>query len=286
MRLLWKILSVGLLAHSANAVAQEAEIPQLRPAAVAVTLDAGGAGSVDTYLSPLRYQGMHLRFGFERLRATRFQPEKWVSQIAAGVTYDMSDNPAGNNTIHSLSADADWRLMHRWNIAVAGGLSLYAGGTLGFDGGVVYNPRNSNNVCSPQIYLHAGVSGMAVWRTRLGRLPLTVRYQASVPVAGGFFLPDYDQSFYEIYLGNYADTMNFSWWGNRFDMENLLTVDFHFGTTALRLGYRNDFTTLWENNISVRRTAHSAVIGVAWESVRLNPRKTVSPQARMISAFY
>ena len=127
---------------------------------------------------------------------------------------------------------------------------------------------------------------MAVYRTRLGRLPLTLRYQATLPVVGCFFLPDYDQSFYEIYLGNYSDAVNFGWWGNRFDMDNLLTVDFHFGGTALRLGYRNEVTTLWENNISVRRTVHSAVLGVAWESIRIAPRQDLPQKVRMISAFY
>ena len=108
-----------------------------------------------------------------------------------------------------------------------------------------------------------------------------------MPVAGVFFLPDYDQTFYEIYLGNYRDAINVGWWANRFDMENVLTVDLHFGAIALRVGYRNDFTTVWENNICVRRTAHSAVVGVAWESIRLVPGSRAIPEnVRLISSYY
>lgn len=273
-----------LLAAALAGLASDGETV-LRPSAVAVTVDGGGVRSVDTYLSPLRYQGAHVRIGFERLRTARYSPE-WANQISAGLTYDNSDNPAHNNQLHTLSADVEWGLMHRWNLSQVQGLSVYVGGVLGFDGGVTYNPRNSNNVCSPLVHLHLGLTGMAVYRTRLGRLPLTLRYQATLPVVGCFFLPDYDQSFYEIYLGNYSDAVNFGWWGNRFDMDNLLTVDFHFGGTALRLGYRNEVTTLWENNISVRRTVHSAVLGVAWESIRIAPRQDLPQKVRMISAFY
>lgn len=279
MRLL-QILAVVLLAVlPATAAGQE------RPAAVAVTVDAGRLHSLDTYLSPLCYSGMHLRVGFERLRATRFNPEAWVNQVSAGVTYDHPSNPAGNNSLHTLIADLGWSMMWRKPLPVDG-LTVYAGGALGFDGGVTYNPRNSNNVCSPVINLQAGPTGMLAYRTSLGRLPLTLRWQATVPVVGGFFLPDYDQSFYEIYLGNYGPAVNFGWWGNRFDMENLLTADFHFGASSLRLGYRNEFTTLFENNISVRRCVHSLVVGVSWESVRVNLRRADRERAGSISALY
>lgn len=280
------ILTLALLAGIGTAYAQ-GDTAAVRPAAVSVTLDAGGLRNLDTYLSPLRYGGQHVRVGFERFRAARFRSECRVNQIAAGIGYDHLQNPAGNNTVHTLLADFDWRMMRRWDNVFVDGLRLYAGGGMGFDGGVAYNPRNSNNVCSPQIWLNAGVSGMAVYGVKLGRLPLTLRWQVAMPVAGVFFLPDYDQTFYEIYLGNYRDAINVGWWANRFDMENVLTVDLHFGAIALRVGYRNDFTTVWENNICVRRTAHSAVIGVAWESIRLAPGSRAIPEnVRLISSYY
>ena len=115
---------------------------------------------------------------------------------------------------------------------------------------------------------------------------MTVRWQATLPVVGGFFLPDYDQSFYEMYLGNYRNTINFGFWHNRFDMDNTVCLDFHFGTSSLRLGYRNEFTTVWENNISQRRATHSLVVGIQWESLRIDMRRAMPERAKIISATY
>lgn len=275
------IIAIASLCAKASETADSAI---MRPATVTVMANAGAVRSLDTYISPLMYQGMHLRIGFDRLRALKFCPEKWVGRIEAGLTYDHPDNPAGNNSLHTVIADADYAMLRQWR--VAGGLTVGAGGGIGFRGGVTYNPRNSNNVCSPLIRLYAGASGMAAYRCRLRRLPLTIRWQATLPVVGGFYLPDYDQSFYEMYLGNYRSTINFGFWHNRFDMDNLACVDLHFGTSSLRLGYRNEFTTVWENNISQRRTVHCLVVGLQWESLHLNMRHTMPVRAKIISASY
>ena len=157
MRLRLSILAT-LLAAAICGQAEPQDSTVLRPATVTVAIDAGATHSLDTYLSPLFYDGMHLRIGFERQRASRFNPERWTNKIEAGFTYDHPSNPAGNNSLHTIIADV--------------------------------------------IRLYAGASGIAAYRFNAGRLPMTVRWQATLPVVGGFFLPDYDQSFYEMYLGN------------------------------------------------------------------------------------
>ena len=279
------VLATVALSIQTNA-AEKGDSVTLRPIDAAVVLEAGGVRNIDTYLSPIRYSGQHIGLGFEVIRASSFSPERWNYQVKANLLYDRTENPVGNNTMHSLLADFSWSMMWRTDISSLRGLTLYVGPTLGFEGGVTYNPRNSNNVCSPLIYANVGATGQAAYKFKIGDLPVVARYQLTMPVVGCFYLPDYDQTFYEIYLGNYRDAVNFGWWKNRFDMDNLLTVDFRFGSASLRVGYRNDFTTIWENNISVRRTVHALVVGAAWESLRINPRKGLSDKARMVSAFY
>ncbi len=278
------ILAALALAVPTAVSAEETDSVVVRPASVSVMLDAGHVRSLDTYISPLFYNGAHTRISFERLRATRFNPERWVGRLSAGLTLDSPSNPAGNNSLYSLLLDADYSMMYRWTLPH--NFSVYAGPDLGFVGGANYNTRNSNNVVSPQIRLYVGASGRVAWRTHLRRLPLTLNFQTVVPVLGGFFLPDYDQSFYEIYLGNYKNTVNFGYWGNRFDINNTLSADFHFGTTSLRIGYRNEFATVWKNNISQRLQTHSFVIGVQWEAIRLNQRYGKIEKAKIISAIY
>lgn len=284
MRHLRQILAFIIAAVAVNAFAAPADsVSLLRPALVTVAVDAGRVRSLDTYLSPLRYDGMHLRLGFELQRLARFCPKKWVGKIEAGLTYDHPSNPARNNSLHTVIADVDYALLRRLYV---GGATFYAGGDLGFRGGVTYNPRNSNNVCSPLIHLYLGASGGVAYDIWRRRAPLTLRWQATLPVVGGFYLPDYDQSFYEMYLGNYGKTINFGFWHNRFDMDNLVCLDLQFGPSTLRLGYRTEFTTVWQNNISQRRWTHSLVIGVQWETLRLNSHYGLPMKSEIISVTY
>lgn len=288
MRCLAKAVTVIIAVLSATALRamENADSVVLRPIDASVTFEAGSVKNLDTYLSPIQYKGSHIAIGFESMRAMKASPEKLLSQFNASISYDKTQNPVGNNTMHTLLADFGWAMQRRWRDVIIPGLNLYGGGRIGFEGGVTYNPRNSNNVCSPQIYINAGITGIASYRFKIGKLPITARYQPSIPVVGCFYLPDYDQTFYEIYLGNYGNTVNFGWWKNRFDIDNLVTADLHIGSASLRLGYRNEFTTIWENNISVRRCVHSFVIGIAWESLRINLRSGIPQKAKIISALY
>ena len=265
---------------------QSRDTVALRTASIAVTAEYGGIRNIDTYLSPLRYSGSHYRISFEHFRPFRANPRQWIHRTDVALSYDNPKNPARNNTIHTLSADIGWSALRRWDNVLLPKLNLYAGGTVGFKGGVSYNPRNSNNVCSPLIYANIGISGMATYRFSIGRIPVLARWQPTIPVTGAFYLPEYDQTFYEIYLGNYGNTVNFGNWSNRFDMDNLVALDFQLGTAALRIGYRNEFTTLWKNNISMHRCVHAIVVGIAWESLRISPQKRMPANAQIISALY
>lgn len=282
----WFLLVLCLMALPRVADGQSRDTVELRTASNAVTAEYGGIRNIDTYLSPLRYSGDHFRISFEHFRPFRINPRQWIHRTDVALTYDMPENPARNNTIHTLCADIGWAALHRWNNVLLPGLNLYAGGSVAFKGGVSYNPRNSNNICSPLIYANIGMSGMATYQFNIGRIPVLARWQPTIPVTGAYYLPEYDQTFYEIYLGNYKNTVNFSNWSNRFDMDNLVALDIRLGTAALRIGYRNEFSTLWKNNISMHRCVHAIVVGIAWESLLISPQKGMPAKARMISALY
>ena len=257
-----------------------------RPVNSAFTFDIGGAQILDTYLTPIKYTGMNMRIGYERMQAMKFSPLHWISQIDAGIDYQKVKNIPRTRTMHSLMLEFQWGMMHRWHIDCLQGLQIMAGGSTRFRGGALYNAANSNNPVSAKLHWSINMQGMAVYNTHIRNLPITLRYEATLPFIGAFFSPEYGQSFYEIYLGDRRNIVHCGWWGNRFDMENLLTFDWHFGSTALRIGYRHNFTTLWAKNISVRKSVHSLVLGVEWESLRIHPVKGLPAKAKMISAMY
>lgn len=256
----------------------------IRPVTSSYTIGAGSSHLADTYLSPLKYTGWHTDFHYERMQAMKFNPEKWVMQMRLGIQADRTENPARNTNIWYWGLDFSWSMMHRWqlpyNITVAGGgqAMLYAG--------TLYNKRNSNNPCSAKASLTLGITGYAAWNFTLRKLPVTLRYQPSLPVIGAFFSPEYGELYYEIYMGNRNGLAHCAWWGNHIRFDQMLTADLHFGSTSLRVGYSGSILSTKVNHLVTHIYTHAAVIGISSEWISLNPRKRISPHARIISALY
>ena len=101
-------------------------------------------------------------------------------------------------------------------------------------------------------------------------MPITLLYRAEMPFLGCFFSMEYDESYYEIYKGNRKKLVNFGWWGNRFDMVNLVAADLKLGKTVMRIGYRGRIETSWVNNLNTQIFTHSLVIGFGgnWLNVK------------------
>lgn len=257
-----------------------------RPVASSFMFEVGSSSILDTYLSPVKNQGSHFRFEYERLQAMKFCPKRWIMQLDAGVDYDNVHNPAGNHTEHSLMADFRWGMMRRWQNVFTPKLQFAVGGIAQFRGGAIYKPTNSNNVVSAKILLSLGISAMASYGVEFCGVPMTLRYQATMPMAGAFFSPEYEETYYEIYVGNRSGLAHFGWWANRFDMTNLLTVDMHLGGTVLRLGYRNRVETSWINNLNTKVFTHAAVIGVGGEWLSLRKGRAANAPSKIISAMY
>ena len=279
------LTAVSILTARAHDSVPEPEV--MRPLVSAFTIEVGSASILDTYLTPIRYHGVNTRIAYEGLRAMGFNPERWIMQGAAAVEYANVQNPAGNHTMHSLMIDAKWGMMHRWRDVLTPGLTLHLGGAPQLRGGVIYNAYNSNNPVSAKIRASLCLTAMATYHTKLCCLPITLRYQATLPAIGAFFSLDYGEAFYELYLGNTSGIVNVGWWGNRFDMENLLTADLHLGNSVLRLGYRNLIETSWVHNLNTQIFTHGFVIGISGEWLQLGARqKKLSPAVRIVSALY
>lgn len=280
------LVSVAFLALDAIAQNDTTDVKIERPLISTFSAEIGRASILDTYLTPIRYHGVNLRLGYEGVRAMGFNPEQWVMQGTGAVEYAKTHNVSKNHTIHSLMIDAKWGMMHRWNDVVLRRLTIMAGGSTQLRGGVLYCAHNSNNPVSAKIRFGINFTGMAVYNMNIGSLPVTLRYQVTLPVVSTFFSLDYGEAFYELYLGNRKGIVNVGWWGNRFDMENLLTADLHFGATVLRLGYRNLVETSYIHNLNTQIFTHGFVIGISGEWLHLNSKKGLSPKTKIISAMY
>lgn len=278
---------LSLAATVAVAQNDSAAVEILRPVISAYSIEVGSSHLTDTYLTPLNYDGWTAAMSYERLQAPRFNPAGAIMQLRGRLSVDRDQNPARNATMWGLDLNVDWGVLWRLKSSrLPRGLALSGGINTGIDLGALYLARNGNNPVTAKAAWTVGISAMAVYNFRLGALPLTLRYQPSLPLTGVFFSPDYGELYYEIYLGNRSGLVHCAWPGNYFRLDNLVTLDLCFKGATLRLGYHNEVYSGKVNNIVSGHTVHSFVIGLANEWISLSPRRKLSDDAKIISAIY
>lgn len=241
-----------------------------RPVSSAWMVEAGSSHLLDSYLSPLKYTGWHTALSYERTQAMKFYPQRWTQQLNLGVEINDAKNRSGNASQLYGNLHAAWSMSYRWELPYR--LSVSAGGEVQGNLGGVYSSRNSNNPASVKADVDLGAVGSLAWRCKLGNKPIRLRWQTSMPLAGVFFSPEYDELYYEIYLGNTHGLAHFGWPGNLFRWDNLVTSDIAFGNTTLRLGFRSRIYSTEVNHITTRNFSYSFVVGVVtdWISVKPN----------------
>ena len=283
MKRLLIVLSVLAAVITCRAAATDSVAP-LRPVLTVYTAEFGASKIADTYLSPLKYDGLYAALHFERMQAMRFNPDRWVMQLEFDAEVDQALSPSRNAVMWYGGVDASWGMMHRWQVAK--GVTLAAGGSTTLDLGCRYSMRNGNNPASARAAWTVNATGYAAWNFNIGSLPVTLCYQPTLPVIGAFFAPEYGQLYYEMYLGNWDGLAHAAHWGNYFEMENVITADLRFSATSLRIGYRNSILSTHINNITTRMATHGIVLGLTHEWVSLSSRKGLDADARIISALY
>ena len=278
---------VGIAAAFSTRAAEPADtLRPYRPVTSAYTLGLGTSHICDTYLTPLHYTGIGAEMRYERLSAMAFDPDRWIMQLDARLILDATENPARNASMSGLEMRLSWSMMRRFRIASVPGLRLFCGGYTDLGGGALLLARNGNNPAQARAAWTLGPTVMGVWNHRFSRLPVTLRYQARMPLIGAFFSPDYGELYYEIYLGNHRGLAHVAWPGSYFRLDNLLSADLHLGNTSLRIGYAADILSSKANNIVTRHITHLFVIGVTTESITIGRSRGIDPHARIISAIY
>ena len=175
---------------------------------------------------------------------------------------------------------------------------------------MIYIRRNSNNPAQAKAYGGLGASGMLIYKFHIARYPLTVRYQANLPLLGVMFSPEYGESYYEIFsLGNGGRNVVFTSLHNNPSLRQLVTLDFpirtvtlrtHYmvlrytslhnqppmrqlltldnpqGLTTLRVGYLGDYQQSKVNNLKSHAYSHDFMIGFVRNLYLLRGKNRIS----------
>ena len=240
-----------------------------------VLLGVGSSSQLDTYLSPMEYRGLQFSFLTSTERMTPWADRRISFQQTFLGAFSNTENPAATANEWGGRIAYDVGYHYHWHPYPM--LQLQAGALVGADAGFLYNSRNGNNPAQGRAGLDLSVSVAAAFRFRIRRLPMHLRYQADVPVMGGMFSPQYGQSYYELYLGNRDHNVCFTHPGNALSIRQLMTWDFHFRRTTLRLGYLADIRQSHVNRIRVHDISHSLLLGyVHYFRKMSNPHASLS----------
>lgn len=226
-----------------------------------VMIGAGHNNTFETYLSPLEYEGPEVRFAYETMRMTRLMDGNVSAQNLFQLHASYTENISQTN--HTYGGLVNWSYALHYQFRPAKGLKILFGPMLDLNAGVVYNRRNSNNPAQAKAYGGLGASGMLIWKFRIRNYPMTVRYQANLPLLGVMFSPEFGESYYEIFsLGNGGQNVVFTSLHNNPSLRQLLTLDFPVGNTVMRVGYVCDLQQAKVNNLKSHTYSHDFMIGV------------------------
>lgn len=275
--------NIGAQCHDPNKSVSAEETS--RPVSFIFTLDGGGETVLDQYLSPLEYSGPMIGVHFRWVKAMPANPDKLRMHFDLDLHSGFTQNPARNARIYDWQLRFAWGVRHVWQLPSA--FQLQAGAAAELNGGALYSTRNGNNPASARASLGIALEASLSRPVRIGRLPVLLTEEVSLPSASLFFAPQYGEPYYEIYLGNHKGLLHGGWWGNNFQLTNRLCADFDFGGSALRVGYRLliDSRRVCEN--TSRRFVNAIEIGIIPGGAGLAPRKKRSQsEARVINAIY
>lgn len=222
------------------------------------TLGVGAARRADTYLTPLHYDGWKISPGYEHSLSMKSRPLDWILDVGLG--FDRTLNPARNATMLGAQLTADWSLLRRWEIA--GRFRISAGGAVSMDVGALYLSRNGNNPVAANASLTLGPAVSATALFRIGRLPVTASYRATLPVVGAMFTPDYGLLYYEIYMGDRRGLFGAAYWGRYFRLDQTIAADLKLGPHWLRIGYAPQILSTKVNGIVSHRINNLVIVGI------------------------
>lgn len=265
--------------------ATDVDASPLRPVTSVYQLTAGSSHLADTYLSPLKYSGWSMGLGYQRWQVAPFGEHRYLYHLDLNGEIDRAVNSAGNATMLYGEIQASWGVSRRWEVLP--GLRVGVGPALSFDIGCIYNARNSNNPASAKCALTLDAACHADWNFTFLNRRFTLLYQAHLPVIGAFFSPQYDELYYEIYLGNHSGLCHPAWWGNRWKFTQQLSLDIPLGATRLRVGYAGTWMSSSVNHLTTRSIRHCFVLGFTneWISLKSHSNSRLD-KARVISALY
>lgn len=243
----------------------------------------GGVVLQDTYLSPLSYGGYNLHFTAETAQyryrgkglggillgrgylteGAMSEANRWLSHRLLSVDYSLTDNPAGNASIHRLQGRWESARLYEIYRGKHSNLTIGGGYTVGVGG--LYSTRNGNNPAT--LKLDASLA-FAVGYNRYFNLlghRLRLRLSSRTDLLGLQWSQQFGENYYELYSisQQFAHRFYLAHLGNQFGQQVRCSLDIPlFRRSMLSLNYRLQYRSWTINSLRNRQTDHTFSIGL------------------------
>jgi hypothetical protein len=226
------------------------------------TMAGIGATSVyDSYLSPLKYSGVSFFLTSEQMNLTRFADGKIIAQQLLSLEFAKTYNPAQTAFAYSGLLQYDFGMFYRF--FPARNFSVFAGTQADALLGFIYNSRNSNNPATGKAHLNLNLSAMASYSFRINKIPVRLSDQVSLPFVGAMYSPEFGQSYYEMYDGEWKHLIHLSSFHNFLFFKNFLSAEISVAKTTFRVGYLHSFYQTRINSLDAQMISNAFFIGIS-----------------------
>lgn len=241
-------------------------------------ISIGYTSLLDTYISQETATGTELRYTWEKanrkssaigLRSSEDgycssdslpSLRHWSSFVSQDAFISWAGTRGNDNSF--LGAMYNLRFGWHYNFDITTDLNVRLGGLADVALGGLYNTRNSNNPAQARASMNIDPSLLAVWHFKVKNKPFAMRYEASMPLLGIAFSPNYGQSYYEIFTrGNYDHNVVFLSPFSAVQFHQMFTLDFRLWHTTFTVGYLGDIRQMDANNLKYHQYSHNIVIG-------------------------
>jgi hypothetical protein len=231
----------------------------------------GNSYVYDSYLSPLKYNGLNIGLFYEQMRMMGLGSGNFSSQHQFFINYSYTENKTKTASNQTGLLEYNFGMPYRFNLN--GNFQVFAGPQANILLGFIYNSRNGNNPASAKANVNLGLSGIAAYKLMIKSQPVRFRYQLNLPVVGSMYSPQFGESYYEIKLGNSEQLFYLSSFHNHFAFKNILSAEIPLNWFTIRAVLVNSFYQTKINNLTTQWRSNTFYLGVSKNFYVVNGRK-------------
>lgn len=233
-----------------------------------VLFGVGGGNVLDTYITPYNYTGPSARLQMQTVRQARWGQGR-VSTIGRyALVGGTAQSQASTARYYDgqLSLSGGWR--YNWQVSPS--LLLAAGGLMELQVGGTYSNRGGNNPGQVRAGADIAATLLAEYTFRVSKRQWRARLQLDAPLVGATFMPQYGQSYYQLFsLGHRAHNVCATWPGNAPSVRLEATLHIPVRKSQLVVGYGADVRQAhinglkqhgWYNQFLIGFTRHLSLV--------------------------